>query len=494
MWQRWLERCAYSSAARSASRTALLILARIPGLAFFSYHSVGQLYAAAGNARAAVQFYDQALACPRIADPTIYHHRGVALAVLHRQGEAEANFLQSIAFKPWAWWSYKALGQTMLKLGRWQEAQAYFERVLSLHGTDPWSHYHLFEAQRLTSGRALALENWLDRVLAAPPMPELHVRVGLLWTEDFEPTSAQLDKLQQVSDRYPDCLEVGYVWGCLLGRAGRTAEATERLRDFMRRAWQQSQALPGEPSAPIKDPEFVIIGLAKSGSTALYDYLVDHPLVCPAVVKEVYFWDRHHDYGWEWYRSCFMPIPATAPQITGDGSVTSLWHGDAPRRVFEFREDMKLLVILRDPVARAYSDYHMRKRLGHDLAPWETLVQEEMDRYPRCPLTPDELPLSDVTEGLLMQGAALPLLKRWRRHFPARQFLVLRNEDLSVDVQRTVNAAYAFLGLPPHQLTTTTRRNVGEYPPMSSELAQTLREWYRPHQEALERFLATEMA
>ncbi len=438
--------------------------------------------------------YERALAKCRGRDPNLYHHQGIALMALGHYLEAEASLRRSVAQKPWAWWSYNALGELMLQQSRLPEAESFFRQTLALNNAEPWAYYHLCVAENARIGREAALANWLDGVLAAPRMPELPLDIGLLWVEPGNYTLEHTEMLRQVADRYPRSQEVRFLLGCLLSQLGESRAASECLAQYMTQAWEHSYGRAPAPGQPVKDPEFLIIGTSKSGSSALYDYLVDHPLICPAVVKEVNFWTDYYSHGYEWYRACFMPIPASAMHITGEGSIRSLWQEEAPQRVAAFRADMKLLLILRDPVARAFSDYHMRKRLGHQVPHWEMLVQQELERYPRCPLEADELPRSYGEGSLLLGGAVLPFLKRWLQCFPAHQFLILQNEDLSRDVVRTVNIAYKFLGVPPHQLTSTARSNVGSYPPLSAELELRLRQWYQPHQRALAEFLATEMA
>ena len=217
--------------------------------------------------------------------------------------------------------------------------------------------------------------------------------------------------------RYPDSEEAGLLIISMHNYLGQVREAAEQLSKRMRRAWQRDYNIVAAAGVPSKDPEFMIIGTAKGGSTALYDYLIDHPLICPAVVKEVNFWSRYYSYGYQWYRSCFMPIPVTAPHITGEGSIHSLWHQGVPPRLAAFRKDMKLLLIVREPVARAYSDYHMRRRHGEEIPEWEERVEQELDRFPQCPLETDELPRSYNDGSLLISGAVLPFLKRWLQYF-----------------------------------------------------------------------------
>jgi tetratricopeptide (TPR) repeat protein len=494
LWRYWLARCTQSAALNNATKRALLALAHVPGRAFTAFYCAGQLCAAAGDQPSAIELYQRALGTGTVRDPTLYHQLGVALMALGRYAEAEAQLLQSIAHKPWAWWSCKALGELMLQQSRLAEAEGWLRRTLELNTADPWVYYHLFVSERARVGWEAALDSWLDAILAAPQMAELAVDIGILWVEPGDFTLEHTRKLRQVADRYPDNQQVRFLLGCLLSQLGEATAASETLAKYMAHAWEQGYGTRADPRRPVKDPEFLIIGTGKGGSTALYDYLVDHPLVCPAVVKEVNFWTTYFSHGYAWYRACFMPIPAGAPQITGEGSIASLWHDQAPSRVAEFRPDMKLLLIIRDPVARAWSDYQMRRRLGHNLPAWEALVERELQQFPQCPLSPEDLPGASCKGSVLLEGAVLPYLKRWRRHFTARQFLVLRNEDLSRDVQHTVDIAYDFLGLPRHTLSSTARSNVGNYAALSPAVEQRLRDWYQPHQDALSNFLATEMA
>jgi tetratricopeptide (TPR) repeat protein len=502
LWSRWLERYSRRQAKAQYALPVLSVLARFPGVGVTANHYRGQLHAAIGDQQQAVKYYQQALANGPARDPTLHHHLGIALLALGRYPEAEASLGQAIERKPSAWWSYNALGELMLLQGRWPEAEHLFRKTLALNNAEPWAYYHLYEAEHVRLGREAALDNWLDAILAAPQMPALHLNSGMVWVEQGDYTAEHIEKLTRIAQRYPRSPDVLFLMGCLLSKRGEGSAATRYLARYMAQSWEQQSSgkINVQPTAkptapePVKDPEFLIIGTSKSGSSALYDYLVDHPLVCPAVVKEVNFWTTYFNFGFEWYRACFMPIPASAAHISGEGSIRSLWHQQTPQRVASFRPDMKLLLILREPVARAYSEYHMRKRLGEDLPPWETLVAQALDVLPHCPLETDDLPERYDMNNVLLNGAVLPFLKRWRKYFPAKQFLVLRSEDLARDVTGTVNLAYTFLGLPPHRLSATARVNVGSYPPLAHELERRLRLWYQPHQGALSEFLAREMA
>ncbi|MBK6510385.1 MAG: sulfotransferase domain-containing protein [Haliea sp.] len=473
----------------------MLQLARFPTLAFSSYHFLGEAHAAVANHAAAQGYYTRALGTGRVTDSTIYHHQGITQVALGCYAEAETSLRAALARKPQAWWSCKSLGEILLLQGRLPEAEIYFSKALATNNTDFWAHYHRFECQRASIGCEAALLNWLDGVLAAPLMSELRMETGLFWEYSCKYAPEHLEKLRRVAVRYPESHEVSFLLSCLIGHMGQVEEATAQLLQYMKAAWHRDYSQWATLSSQThKDPEFVIIGTEKGGSSALYSYLIDHPLICPAVVKEVNYWSSNQVHGSAWYRACFMPIPAMALQITGEASIFSLWHEQAPEKMAVFRADMKLLLILRDPVQRAYSAYQMRKRLGADMPNWDVLVEQELHAHPYCPLQPEDLPAGYQGSSMMLNGAVLPFLKRWMCYFPRAQFLILQNSDLSSDTQATVNAAYTFLDLPAHTVSSTQRLNVGTYAPMAPDVERRLRDWYRPHQSALAKFLTMELA
>lgn len=497
LWQTWLGTLAASGDKSLRFRctcASLSLLARLPVLRFRCQYLLGQAFAAVASTAAAARCFEAAIATGRVSDPGVYHQLGMALKELSRDEDAEHWFRQSIAHKPGAWWSHRELGELMCRQERWSEAEEEFTQALAIDHSDDWTHFHLLEAQLARLPRECALEHWMDRVLAAPPLAALHLSRGSWWADEAAYTPLHADKLGEVARRYPDCEGVNFLLGCMLNQLGRARESAAIFQRFNATAWTRTHDTPPANPGQGKDPEFLVLGMGKGGSTALYHYLTDHPLVCPAIVKEVDFFHKFHDFGIDWYRSCFMPIPAGAPQITGEASVGYFWHPEAPGRVAAFRPDMKLLLVIRDPVARAWSDYHMRRQLALDVPDWEILVDRQLAQYPRCPLDIDELPDGFPREELLVKSAALPFLKRWLRHFPPQQMLVVDNAELARDVVATMAGVYRFLGLPPHTPASTERQNVGAYPPLAADMKERLRHWYEPHQQALARFLATELA
>ena len=108
-------------------------------------------------------------------------------------------------------------------------------------------------------------------------------------------------------------------------------------------------------------PDFVIIGAQKSGTSSLYDFVVQHPAILPAAKKELHYFSLGYKKGEYWYRLRF-PIRASQKLLSGEASPIYLFYPMVPGRMKKLLPDVKLIVILRNPVDRAYSHYHDTKR------------------------------------------------------------------------------------------------------------------------------------
>jgi hypothetical protein len=112
-------------------------------------------------------------------------------------------------------------------------------------------------------------------------------------------------------------------------------------------------------------PDFIIIGAMKSGTTSLYNYLVQHPNVLKGAKKEIHFFDWQYEKGLPYYRSQFPTQPYKIFMrsfrkyefICGEASPYYFFHPHVARRVAQDLPHVKLIAILRNPVDRAYSHY-----------------------------------------------------------------------------------------------------------------------------------------
>jgi hypothetical protein len=249
-------------------------------------------------------------------------------------------------------------------------------------------------------------------------------------------------------------------------------------------------------------PDFLVIGTQKGGTTYLYKVLSEHPDVLPAFKKEVHYFDLHYDQGEGWYRAYF-PLRARLGErtITGEASPYYLFHPHAPGRAAELLPDAKLIVLLRNPVDRAYSHYQHQVTQwaaeGHETLSFEAAVDAEEERLDGelARLMHDDVVHSPNfrSYSYLARGHYVDQLMAWNEVYDRDQMLVLKSEDFFADEPRTLATILDFLGLrewaPERSVSIPNKR---EYSSLSPALRQRLVDYFEPHNKRLYDYLGTD--
>jgi hypothetical protein len=248
-------------------------------------------------------------------------------------------------------------------------------------------------------------------------------------------------------------------------------------------------------------PDFLIIGAQKAGTTSLYSHLTQHPCVGAAFEKEVRYFNDHYTEGADWYRAHFptkrsrdrMMRHSGLRLVTGEGEPSYLPNPVAAQRVMELLPDVRLIVMLRDPVKRAYSHYQHRFTRNRERRTFEEVCAADKEilknGWQGLP-TGDLVRLGHAHYSYLPRGFYYEQLKSWMSVFPRESFLIIRAEDFFEDTQGIYDDVLEFLDLPNHQLQERKRHNVGKYAePMAEDTRQTLIEFFRPQNEQLYEFL-----
>lgn len=224
-------------------------------------------------------------------------------------------------------------------------------------------------------------------------------------------------------------------------------------------------------------PDFIVIGAQRSGTTSLYRYLTQHPLVAPAAIKEVKYFSYFHQRPWGWYRRQF-PASLPAGGQTGEATPYYLFHPHAARRIRERAPDARLIAVLRNPVDRAYSHYVHEWRRGTETLSFEDALVHEATRLAgeEDRMRSDEgyTSLAHQNHSYQARGQYADQLRRWLALVPRDRLLVLRSEELYADPAAAMDAVTAFLGLPGAPLAEASPPNEGGYPPMRPETRRSL--------------------
>ncbi|NJD31329.1 MAG: sulfotransferase domain-containing protein, partial [Gammaproteobacteria bacterium] len=170
-----------------------------------------------------------------------------------------------------------------------------------------------------------------------------------------------------------------------------------------------------------------------------------------------------------------------------------LFHPAVPRRLHDLLPDAKLVVLLRDPVRRAYSHYWHERAKGREKLEFEDAIAAEPERIASADAKLADGSLDRSADhqhfSYLARGRYAEQLERWLALYPRDRFRVVRFEDLVEDPLARLNETLAFLGLPAATKVDLEPRNTRRYPAMKAATAERLREHFAPHNRRLEQLL-----
>jgi len=225
-------------------------------------------------------------------------------------------------------------------------------------------------------------------------------------------------------------------------------------------------------------PDFLVLGAQKAGTTALYEYLRRHPQISGPSWKEVSFFDRHWARGESWYRGNFPNVARTRGKHVGEASPSYVFHPLAPRRVQEVVPEARLIVLVRNPVDRALSQYNHEVALGREPLPFEEALDVEEERLrgeqERMAADPRYFSREWWSHTYKARGRYAEQLERWLAVFPREQLLVLPSDDLGSEPARAHAQVLEFLGASPQRLDSYPRVYEREYEPMKPETREGL--------------------
>lgn len=248
-------------------------------------------------------------------------------------------------------------------------------------------------------------------------------------------------------------------------------------------------------------PDFLVIGTKRGGTTSLWRYLLEHPLVprlFPAWnTKTSHYFEDTFARGEAWYRSHFpterhrraLERRHGGPTRVGEAAPLYMFHPLAPARVAELIPAVRLIVLLRDPVERAYSHWKERRTEGVEpLGFAEALAaEEERTAGERAKLIADPTYVSNAYDwySYRARGRYLEHLEPWLVRFDREQLLILPSETLYREPAGTYARVLDFLGLPAHRLDRYEVFNDRRSSAMDDAVRDELTRYYVPHNRAL---------
>ena len=248
-------------------------------------------------------------------------------------------------------------------------------------------------------------------------------------------------------------------------------------------------------------PNFIIIGSSKSGTLAIHNYLLQHPDIDYSP-RNIHFFEYVYSDKISWYKSHFptklhKSLVKTIHKrkcLIGEHTATYLHHPLVPQRVKDSIPDVKLIISLRNPIDRAYSNYHHHVREGYEKRTFEEAVFSEIKRI-EIIKDNNKLQIKNpnfsnyVAFNYLRHGTYVDKIENWLKKFSREQLCIIENSDLSKNPQQVIDKLFVFLGLSRFKLKQEERWNVGKYKEMREATRKILVDFFKPYNERLYKLL-----
>jgi hypothetical protein len=258
-------------------------------------------------------------------------------------------------------------------------------------------------------------------------------------------------------------------------------------------------------------PSALVIGAQRCGTSSLYKWLEGHPDVVASVRKETAYFSHRFHQGESWYRAHFASrarhwvARRRGRTLLGfEATPDYLLHPLAPARAAAAVPSARIIVLLRDPVARTLSGYAHTRRSGLEELPLEEAIAAEASRVePDLAMlrtTPDH-PARELRRfSYVTRGEYAEQLARWLAHYDRSQLLVVRSEDLFDRPGEVFDTIVEFLGLRPWRPKAFGNRSYPSGGPARTgsstappHVVDALRQHFRPHNMRLAELLGRDL-
>lgn len=170
--------------------------------------------------------------------------------------------------------------------------------------------------------------------------------------------------------------------------------------------------------------DFIGIGVQKAATSWIFQCLLEHPEIKVGKEKEVNFFNFKYQFGYHWYHKIFQ----FGDWKTGEFSTLYFWDKNVPERIYNYRSDIKLILCLRNPVERAYSQHQHEVRRGRvtdDLLDFDIAIKSN--------------------PSYIDQGFYANHLKNYFAYFKNEQIFICFHEDITSNPEQVLKELYKFL-------------------------------------------------
>lgn len=203
-------------------------------------------------------------------------------------------------------------------------------------------------------------------------------------------------------------------------------------------------------------PNLLVVGAQRCGTSSLFKYLGAHPKCNASARKEIRYFTEFYEQGSVWYRAHFplsQPMRNKASKVFFEATPDYLLDPRVPARAVELLDEFRVIVLVRDPVDRAYSHYWHNRRLGTERLSFEDALAQEPSRIGSYLQKGQYLadlptPKSFLRFSYVERGRYATQLERWLQLIEPTRLLVMKSEQLFKNTDQAYQEILQFLSLP----------------------------------------------
>jgi len=234
-------------------------------------------------------------------------------------------------------------------------------------------------------------------------------------------------------------------------------------------------------------PSLLVIGAQRCGTSSLYKYLGQHPGVAPSLRKEIEYFSTRYTEGVDWYRAHFAW--RLGERLAFEASPDYLLHPLAATRAKQLLPQARVIVMLRNPVDRAFSQYQHNRRLGNEDLSFDAALAAEPRRIEgeseRLLTDPHYRAMPLRRYGYCERGKYDEQLEAWLALYPSLH--IVRSEDFFRAPGAVFEQVLDYLDLAPFEPADFRNYSIRQGSadpkddPMSDEIRARLQEQFAPH-------------
>ncbi len=239
-----------------------------------------------------------------------------------------------------------------------------------------------------------------------------------------------------------------------------------------------------------KLPDFLVIGGKRCGTTTLFEFLRQHPMIAEPVIDHMGFFDDNYSIGINYYKS-FFPIKneENSKKLDYDVTTSYLTSPFVAERVAKEMPNVKIIVLLRNPTSRAWSDYNASQKKDASEKKFQSYIDKELEELKKNnfddKVIKNAYDMSEPFSNLIKKGLYAVYLKKWLKLFPRENFLFIFTESFSKDENKVFKQIFNFLGLKNFEIQKLQRMSKGNYEKLNPKIQNKLDSFFEPYNDDL---------